>query len=130
MIYTSQDFFNAVGGVMDGVYDLQVTPDASQSIKIAVAGVSYQVDLLYNPIASLWFATVTDLSNNKVLCSSHALQVGRLAMGHWDTQIALVVTDFSASRISPITIDDLGRRNGIYIIDKTNYQSVWPELSA
>lgn len=130
MIYTSQDFFNAVEGSMTGLYDLQVTADASQSIKIVIAGVSYQVDLLYNPIASLWFATVTDVSNNKVLCSSHALQLGRLAMGHWDAAIALVVTDFSASRISPITIDDLGRRNGIYIIDKTNYPAVWPELSS
>lgn len=128
MIYTSQDFFNKVEGSMTGLYDLQVNSDASQAIKIAIAGVSYQVDLLYNPIASLWFATVIDVSNSKVLCSSHALQLGRLAMGHWDTQICLVVTDFSASRISPIMIDDLGRRNGIYIIDKTNYPTVWPEL--
>lgn len=130
MIYTSQDFFIKADAVLDGMYDLQVTADASQSITIAVADITYQIDLLYNPIAQLWFATVTDTSNSVVLCSSHALQVGRLAMGHWATNVCLIVTDFSASRVSPITLDDLGRRNGIYIIDKSNYPAIWPELSS
>lgn len=130
MIFTTTQFLDQSNEDASGMYDLAPTTNPRQSISIAIAGYAYQVDLYYNSVAELWMATVTDVSNTTVLCSSFALQYGRLAMGNWNTRVALAVVDYSANRIGPLTLDDMGSRCSVYIIDKSAYPAVWPSLAS
>lgn len=130
MIFTTTSFLDQANEDAGGLYDLAPTTDPRQSISIAVGGYSYQVDLVYNTVAELWMATVTDVSKSTVLCSSFALQYGRLAMGNWNTRVALAVVDYSANRIGPLTLNDMGSRCSVYIIDKSAYPAVWPSLTS
>lgn len=130
MIFSTTTFLDKSGEDAGGLYDLSPTTDPRQSISITVGGHSYQIDLNYNTVAELWMATVTDVSNSTVLCSSFALQYGRLAMGNWNTRVALAVVDYSANRIGPLTLNDMGSRCSVYIIDKSAYPAVWPSLTS
>lgn len=130
MIFTTTEFLDKANEDASGLYDLKPTRDPRQSISISVGGYAYLVNLYYNTVAELWMASVTDVSNTTVLCSSFALQYGRLAMGNWNTRIALAVVDYSANRIGPLTLDDMGGRCSVYIIDKSAYPAVWPSLAA
>lgn len=130
MIFTTTAFLDIIGNDGSGIYDLEPTSDGKQSISISIAGYTYNIELYYNTVGQLWQATVTDISSNAVLCSSYALQYGRIAFGNWDTRIALLVSDKSSSRIGPMTTDDMGGRCSVYIVDKTAYPSVWPRVKA
>ncbi|QIN98277.1 hypothetical protein emiel_54 [Salmonella phage emiel] len=130
MIFTTAAFLDIVGNDGSGIYDLEPTSEGKQSISISIAGYTYNIELYYNTVGQLWQATVTDVSSNAVLCSSYALQYGRIAFGNWDTRIALLVSDKSSSRIGPMTTDDMGGRCSVYIVDKTAYPSVWPRVKA
>ncbi|UOK16616.1 hypothetical protein HBKIJOIA_00015 [Salmonella phage S1] len=130
MIMTTTHFLDIIGNDGSCIYDLEPTSAGRQSISIQIAGYTYQVDLRFNTIGQLWQATVTDVSSNNVLCSSYALQYGRVAFGGWDTRIALIVSDKSSSRIGPMTADDMGGRCSVFIVDKTAYPSVWPSVKA
>ncbi|QIN99078.1 hypothetical protein triss_58 [Salmonella phage triss] len=130
MIFTTAAFLDIVGNDGSGIYDLEPTSEGKQSISISIAGYTYNIELYYNTVGQLWQATVTDISSNAVLCSSYALQYGRIAFGNWDTRIALLVSDKSSSRIGPMTTDDMGGRCSVYIVDKTAYPSVWPRVKA
>ncbi|QIN98634.1 hypothetical protein birk_60 [Salmonella phage birk] len=130
MIFTTTAFLDIIGNDGSGIYDLEPTSEGKQSISISIAGYTYNIELYYNTVGQLWQATVTDLSSNAVLCSSYALQYGRIAFGNWDTRIALLVSDKSSSRIGPMTTDDMGGRCSVYIVDKTAYPSVWPRVKA
>ncbi|MFJ1118013.1 phage baseplate plug family protein [Bacillus thuringiensis] len=128
MIFTTTAFLDIIGNDGSGIYDLEPTSEGKQSISISIAGYTYNIELYYNTVGQLWQATVTDISSNAVLCSSYALQYGRIAFGNWDTRIALLVSDKSSSRIGPMTTDDMGGRCSVYIVDKTAYPSVWPRV--
>lgn len=130
MILTTTAFLDIIGNDGSGIYDLEPTSEGKQSISISIAGYTYNIELYYNTVGQLWQATVTDVSSNAVLCSSYALQYGRIAFGNWDTRIALLVSDKSSSRIGPMTTDDMGGRCSVYIVDKTAYPSVWPRVKA
>lgn len=130
MILTTTAFLDIIGNDGSGIYDLEPTSEGKQSISISIAGYTYNIELYYNTVGQLWQATVTDISSNAVLCSSYALQYGRIAFGNWDTRIALLVSDKSSSRIGPMTTDDMGGRCSVYIVDKTAYPSVWPRVKA
>ncbi|APU03099.1 hypothetical protein [Salmonella phage SE13] len=130
MIFTTTAFLDIIGNDGSGIYDLEPTSEGKQSISISIAGYTYNIELYYNTVGQLWQATVTDVSSNAVLCSSYALQYGRIAFGNWDTRIALLVSDKSSSRIGPMTTDDMGGRCSVYIVDKTAYPSVWPRVKA
>ncbi len=130
MIFTTTAFLDIIGNDGSGIYDLEPTSEGKQSISISIAGYTYNIELYYNTVGQLWQATVTDVSSNTVLCSSYALQYGRIAFGNWDTRIALLVSDKSSSRIGPMTTDDMGGRCSVYIVDKTAYPSVWPRVKA
>ncbi|AIT13859.1 hypothetical protein emhyr_57 [Salmonella phage emhyr] len=130
MIFTTTAFLDIIGNDGSGIYDLEPTSEGKQSISISIAGYTYNIELYYNTVGQLWQATVTDISSNAVLCSSYALQYGRIAFGNWDTRIALLVSDKSSSRIGPMTTDDMGGRCSVYIVDKTAYPSVWPRVKA
>lgn len=130
MIFTTTAFLDIIGNDGSGIYDLEPTSEGKQSISISIAGYTYNIELYYNTVGQLWQATVTDTSSNAVLCSSYALQYGRIAFGNWDTRIALLVSDKSSSRIGPMTTDDMGGRCSVYIVDKTAYPSVWPRVKA
>lgn len=130
MIFTTTAFLDIIGNDGSGIYDLEPTSEGKQSISISIAGYTYIIELYYNTVGQLWQATVTDISSNAVLCSSYALQYGRIAFGNWDTRIALLVSDKSSSRIGPMTTDDMGGRCSVYIVDKTAYPSVWPRVKA
>lgn len=130
MIFTTTAFLDIIGNDGSGIYDLEPTSESKQSISISIAGYTYNIELYYNTVGQLWQATVTDISSNAVLCSSYALQYGRIAFGNWDTRIALLVSDKSSSRIGPMTTDDMGGRCSVYIVDKTAYPSVWPRVKA
>ncbi len=130
MIFTTTAFLDIIGNDGSGIYDLEPTSEGKQSISISIAGYTYNIELYYNTVGQLWQATVTDISSNAVLCSSYALQYGRIAFGNWDTRIALLVSDKSSSCIGPMTTDDMGGRCSVYIVDKTAYPLVWPRVKA
>ena len=130
MIMTTTEFLDLCDEDASGMYDLEPTSSARQNISISLSGYSYEIDLVYNTIAELWQVTVTDVSNSTVLCSNFALQYGRLTLGNYATRVALAVVDYSANRIGPLTLNDMGGRCSVYIIDKSAYPTVWPSVKA
>lgn len=128
MIMNTTSFLDAVSESASGMYDLEPTGAPRQSISISIGGYSYTVELVYNTIAELWQITVTDVSNTTVLCSNFALQYGRLTLGNCTTRVAFAVVDYSANRIGPLTLNDMGGRCSVYIIDKSAYPAVWPSV--
>lgn len=109
---------------MATAYQLSVSRDPYQTMKVTVGEAKYQIDLRYNPVPTggQWLVDISDAGTSEALIRGYALVCDVPILKRTRLPFWLYLYDSSGSALNPYGGSDLGNRCILYLMDRSDEQ--------